>query len=275
MTVWIDGKVLDAGQATVSAVDHGLTVGDGVFETLRVQGGTPVALRRHLDRLDRSAEGLGLARPNREVVLRAIAEVVDGSTLADARLRITVTAGLGPLGSGRSQGTQTLIVAVQSLDPVPAVADVVVVPWVRNERSAVAGIKTTSYGENVVALAYAKARGASEAIFANTRGELCEGTGSNVFVVLDGELCTPPLHSGCLDGTARQIVIERGEIPVDQRDLPLSALVEAEEAFLTSSLRDVQPIATVDGVALPSAPGPVTKAVMTAFADLLARDLDP
>ena len=82
------------------------------------------------------------------------------------------------------------------------------VPWVRNERSAVAGLKTTSYAENVVALAYAKERGAIEAVFANTRGELCEGTGSNVFVVRDGVVWTPPLDSGCLAGITRALAVE-------------------------------------------------------------------
>jgi branched-chain amino acid aminotransferase len=136
----------------------------------------------------------------------------------------------------------------------------------------VAGLKTTSYAENVVALARAKEQGASEAIFANTAGRLCEGTGSNVFVVLAGRLVTPPLSSGCLAGVTRELVVEVAQ--VDEEDLPLAVLAEADEVFLTSSTRDVQGQHRVDDRRL-DAPGPVTAEVARAFADLVARDLDP
>ena len=132
---WVDGALVDVATATVSAFDHGLTVGDGVFETLRVYGGTPFALRRHLDRLATSATGLGLEPPDREVVADAVAEVIAAGGLADARLRITVTGGPAPLGSGRGTTGPTLLVAVAPLDPFPATAGVVVVPWPRNELS--------------------------------------------------------------------------------------------------------------------------------------------
>src|SRR5690606_13965290 len=132
------------------------------------------------------------------------------------------------------------------------------------------------------ALAYAKARGYGEAIFGNLAGNLCEGTGSNVFVVLGGRLVTPPLSAGCLAGVTRSLVLEwfGGE----EADVPLSALYEAEEAFLTSTTRDVQPIRIVDATAdparggkveLPAAPGPVTAKAMEVFARRAAEDLDP
>jgi len=139
-------------------------------------------------------------------------------------------------------------------------------------RSAVAGLKTTSYAENVVALARAKAQGAQEALFANTAGQLCEGTGSNVFVVVAGELRTPPLSSGCLAGVTRELVRElTGAAEVDQ---PMSVLDEAEEVLLTSSTRDVQGQHRVDDRRL-DAPGPVTRDAAAAFAALVARDVDP
>ena len=117
--------------------------------------------------------------------------------------------------------------------------------------------------------------GAGEAIFANTVGDLCEGTGSNVFLVVGGQLVTPTLRSGCLAGITRALVIERCRLEVEERDLPVGALAEAEEAFLTSATRDVQPISTVDGRRLPQCPGPVTQKVAAAYADLLAGDPDP
>lgn len=271
--VWIDGRLVPAADATVSVFDHGLTVGDGVFETLRVYRGTPFALRRHLDRLERSAAGLGLAPPDRDLVAAAAAEVVAAGGLDDARLRITLTAGPAPLGSGRGSAAPTLVVAVAPLDPPAPTVDVVVVPWVRNERGALSGLKTTSYGENVVALARATASGAGEAIFANTVGQLCEGTGSNVVLGVGGRLVTPTLASGCLAGVTRALVLERCD--VEEADLPVGALAEADEAFLTSTTREVQPIARVDARLLPGAPGPLTRAAAAAFRDLVDHHLDP
>lgn len=148
----------------------------------------------------------------------------------------------------------------------------ITVPWVRNERSAVAGLKTTSYAENVVALARAHGEGASEALFANTVGRLCEGTGSNVFVVLDGELYTPPLVSGCLAGITRALAVEW--TGAKEADLPFDALERAEEVFLTSTLRDVQAVHRVDGRTL-AAPGPVTGKAMRIFEERAASDIDP
>ncbi len=273
VAVWVDGAVVDVATASVSAFDHGLTVGDGVFETLRVYDGTPFALRRHLERLATSAAGLGLQVPDPAVVTGAIHDVVAAAGLADARLRVTLTGGPAPLGSGRGSAGSTLVVAVAVLEPFPPTADVVVVPWPRNERGALSGLKTTSYAENVVALARAAAAGAGEAIFGNTVGRLCEGTGTNVFVGVGGRLLTPPLSSGCLAGVTRAVVLE--VVEVEEVDLPLGALAEADEAFLTSTTREVQPIGLVDGDPLPAAPGPLTAAAAAAFADLLRRDLDP
>ncbi|MGH9183278.1 MAG: aminotransferase class IV [Acidimicrobiales bacterium] len=271
--VWVDGSVVPADQARVSALDHGITVGDGVFETLRVYRSRPFALRRHLDRLARSAAGLGLVLPDRGVLEEAATSVVAAAGHPEARLRLTVTGGPGPLGSGRDASPPTVIAAVAPHEPFPPTTDVAVVPWARNERGALAGLKTTSYGENVVALAHAAERGAGEAVFANTRGELCEGTGSNVVVGRGGRLVTPPLSSGCLAGITRELVMEL--VDVEETRLSVDDLAGADEAFLTSSTRELQPIAHVDGRALRSAPGPLTSAAMSAFARLVAADPDP
>ena len=131
----------------------------------------------------------------------------------------------------------------------PASGRLTVVPWTRNERSAVVGLKTTSYAENVVALARAKEVGAIEAVFGNTRGELCECTGSNVFVVVDGVVLTPPADSGLLLGITRELTIEWGRaagVEVREEALPLDVLQTADEVFITSSTKDVLPIHAVD-----------------------------
>jgi branched-chain amino acid aminotransferase len=271
--VWIDGTLAPAGVARVSPFDHALLTGDGVFETLRIYRGVPFAARRHLARLARSAAGLGLPCPPVHVVRDAMSAVVAANGLTEGRLRVTLTGGAGPLGSARGESPPTLIVAATPMEPPAPTVDVAICPWPRNERSAVAGLKTVSYAENVVALAWARERGADEAIFANCAGSLCEGTGTNVFAVIDGRLVTPPLAAGCLAGVTRELVSEL--VAVEEVDVPVARLRDATEAFLTSSTREVQPIRAVDGVPLPHCPGPATAAAAAAFADLVARDLDP
>jgi len=269
--IWIDGRL--TADACVSPFDHGLLTGDGVFETLRVYRGEPFAARRHLDRLARSAKGLGLPPPEAGVLRAAMDEVVAANRLVDGRLRITVTGGVAPLGSDRGGAIPTVIVAGSPMAAWPATTSVVTVPWPRNERSALAGLKTISYAENVVALAYARERGAGEAVFANLVGNLCEGTGTNVFLAIDGRLVTPPLSAGCLPGVTREILLT--SIDVVEQDVALGDLAAADEAFLTSSTREVQPIDSVDGRALPAAPGPLTRAAAEAFQALVERELDP
>lgn len=272
-TVWVNGALVPEADATVSVFDHGLTVGDGVFETLKAYGGRPFAVRRHLERLAASAAGLGLVAPPPEVLRVAMEEVAEANGLNDGVLRITFTGGRGPLGSARGDSGPTAIVASAPLAPWPASTGVAVVPWPKNERSAVAGLKTTSYAENVVALAWAHDHDAGEALFLNLVGNVCEGTGSNIFVGLDGRLVTPPLSAGCLAGVTRALLIE--SCAVTEYDLTLADLARATEAFLTSTTREVQPISAIDGRPLPAVPGPLTEKAAEAFAALVASDLDP
>ncbi|MFD3598044.1 aminotransferase class IV, partial [Streptomyces sp. NPDC058656] len=237
MKLWLDGRLQDSESARVSVFDHGLTVGDGVFETAKTVDGRPFALTRHLDRLSRSALGLGLPEPDHDEVRRACAAVLEANPMPLGRLRITYTGGHGPLGSDRGEHGPTLVVALGEANRRPDSTAVITVPWTRNERGTLTGLKTTSYAENVVALARAREQDASEALFANTVGQLCEGTGSNVFVVLDGEIHTPPVASGCLAGITRALTVEW--TGARETDLPLDVLERADEIFLTSSLRDV------------------------------------
>jgi branched-chain amino acid aminotransferase len=272
VTLWVNGTFADTEDAVLRADDHGVTVGDGIFETMKVVGGQPFALTRHLRRLKSSADGLGIDLDS-DRIRAAIAEVTAANALPSARLRVTVTGGPAPFGTDRGASGPTLIVATAPLAAWPATADVAIVPWTRNERAATVGLKTTSYADNVIALHHAHERGAAEAILANTVGELCEGTGSNIFIGRDGELVTPPLTSGCLPGITRELIIEwLGDVV--ERSLPLSALSDCDEAFLASSTRDVQPIRAVDGIVLPAAPGPLTQRAMDVFAQR-SREVDP
>ncbi len=273
MRVWVNGSVLSDPAAGVIAVDdHGVTVGDGVFESVKVEESVPFALTRHLDRLATSARGLGLDAPDLAAVREGVAAVLSGAR-GLGRLRITYTAGRAPMGSGRSGGLPTVVVAYGPLAPAASSVTVRSVPWARNERGATAGLKTTSYAENVIALAHAQAYAADEAIFANTVGNLCEGTGSNIFYVVDGELRTPTLASGCLAGVTRALVLEWCD--AREVDEPLGeALATMSEAFLVSTTRDVQPIARFDERTLP-APGPVTAHCAQVWAQQAALSVDP
>jgi branched-chain amino acid aminotransferase len=277
MRFWVShaGGLVDASDARVSVLDHGFTVADGVFETLKVTGGEAFALTRHIDRLERSAAAMALPAPDRDAVFDAVRETVDANAplLGDlGRLRITYTAGDAPLGSDRGETGPTLVVAVSAMKPWPESAAVITVPWPRNERSPLAGVKSTSYAENVLALARAHDHGAGEALMPDTQGRLCEGTGSNVFLVLDGRLITPTLASGCLAGVTRDLVLEW--VGAEEVDVPMSALEDAEEVFITSSTRDVQPVHRVDSRSL-VAPGPLTASARAEFDRRSRADVDP
>ena len=271
--VWLNGKILPESAARISPRDHGLLVGDGVFESVRITAGQAFALGRHLARLGRSAEALGLDLPAAAELRTAVIDVLAATGITEGRLRITATSGPGGFSSARPDGPATVVVAAEEAPPWSPHVAVVTVPWPRNERGAAAGVKTISYAENVVALRRAHAAGASEAIFANTRGELCEGTGTNVFLVLEGQLVTPPLSSGCLAGVTRDLALEITDAA--EETVPLSALAEASEGFLTSTTRNVHPISAVDGVPLPECPGPAATRSQQAFAALMAETLDP
>lgn len=273
--VWINGSLVDPDEASVPVSDHGFTVGDGVYETLRTVGGRPFAVGRHLARLRRSALLVGIEVPRSDRALREVlAQVIGAAAVPEARVRITLTAGPGGPGTRRGDGPPTLVVSAGPLDTWPAEATAVTVPWPRNEMSALAGAKATSLAESVHALAEARRVGASEAILPNTRGDLCEGTGSNVFVALGGELVTPPLTAGCLPGVTRALLLEA--LPtVDEADVPVPHLSQADEVLLTSTTRGVQPLRALDGRPLPGRQGPWAQASMAALAELWRHDLDP
>jgi branched-chain amino acid aminotransferase len=275
MKVWLDGSLVPVKDALVPVTNHGLTVGDGMFETMKVVDDTAFAIGRHLARLHRTAAGLGLLVPFDDVVLRDAIDATVAANQPDAGwVRLTITGGPAPAGTARGESSATVVIQCGPATLWSGAADVVTVPWPRNEHGALAGLKTTSYAENVVARERARAAGAEEALFGNTAGNLCEGTGSNVFVGVGGGLLTPPLSSGCLAGVTRELLLEL-DMPIEESDLPMTSVPYIDEAFLTSSTRDVQPIASIDARRLPSCPGPLTLAARDALITLQARTLDP
>lgn len=277
MKSWINGELLETpGERALSVLDHGVVVGDGVFETAAVIDNQPFALTRHLDRLVNSAEGLGLDRPDVDLLREGIQATMAGQELPFGRVRITVTSGAGPLGSPRGSAGLTHIVVTEPAERPPSVSRIATVPWTRNERGALAGLKTTSYAENAKMVEYARARGASEAVMANTRGELCEGTGSNIMYVLDGQIVTPTLQSGCLAGITRALALDwlSAELDIVERDAPLEVLREADELMLVGTTRTIQAISHVDDREL-SAPGPITLEAQRIWKAREAESIDP
>ena len=243
---YVNGQLLDSDQANISVFDHGFTVADGVFETLKFQSGQPFAVDRHIKRLRKSCDGLGIAFPDEGTLRNAIDSVSQANgEIAQGRMRITVTSGNGPLGSDRINISPTLVISVAAQKPWADSSEVLLVPWIKNEKSPLVGLKTTSYAENVYALEAAHEKGFSEAVFLSGQGLLSEGTGSNIFIVKNGEVLTPGTNSGLLEGITRELVLEWSTFPIFIKDLTEADLFEADEVFITSSTRDVHPVTRI------------------------------
>lgn len=273
LRIWLNGRLYDdPSKATISGTDHGLVVGDGVFETLKVTEQGAFAVRRHLNRMGRSAAALGLPPPDHTLIREAIDAILDGRDFGRGKLRITYTGGGGPLGSEAAYGPPTLIVALAPAATAQPLTSIVTAPWTRNERGALTGVKSTSYAENVRGLRYAAERGASEAVLLNTVGHVCEGTGTNIFLVFGDTIVTPPLSTGPLAGITRELIMEWSSI--EERELTLEEAKRADEVYITSSMRDIQGVERWDNQIF-SPMRPITDAVAVTFAELSQADLDP
>lgn len=277
--VSIDGVVRPPAQATVSVYDRGFLYGDAVFEVLRTYDGTPFALEEHLARLRRSAERVFIDLPVSDDVMRgelhaALSAAGDG----EHYVRIVVTRGCGPLSLDPSTATRALrVVIVEPVTP-PArelyqrgIAAVTVHTRRVADETEAAGAKLANYLPNLLAVREARARGAHEALVVDGRGRVVEGASSNVFVVRDGRLATPPESTGILVGITRQHLLACARslgIGVEERDLEVSDVLGADEVFISSSIREVLPVVRVDDRPIGTAvPGPVTRALHRGFRD--------
>lgn len=251
--VWCNGEFLE-GPLAIAPGDRGLTHGLGVFETMLAVDGEVRALDLHLARMMHGATVLGLdvARVNEESLVPAVAELLQrcGLETGRARLRISLSAGSGDLRM-LAPGEDALIwiSSSRAADP-PESVTLVTASFPRNEASPLAGIKAFSYAENLLALDEARRAGADEALLYNTRGELCEATTSNIFVVRGEKVLTPPLSSGCLPGTMRRRVLDfclRSGIEAEEVTLTKGDLAEAGQVFITSAIRGAVPVSAIDG----------------------------
>ena len=277
---WI-GPTADA---RVSVLDNGFVYGDGVYETLRTYGGRPFHIDLHLARLRRSAARLAFGIPESDAVLSArLDEVLRAAGNAEAHIRIVVSRGTGDISYrfDRVAGP-TVVMIVKPLEEIPAEryddgAAVSIVSVRRNSPAALdPAIKACNLINNILAIREAQARGALEALLLNAAGQLAEGASSNLFVVNDGRLLTPPLSAGILPGITREIVLARAEgLGFDAREIPLSSddLLSADEAFLTSSIKEVMPVVSVDGSPIGDGrPGPISWRVLADYREYAAAN---
>ena len=239
---WWNGRLVALGEVRIDPADPGFLMGDGLFETLRVDGGRAVDVDAHLDRLLAALERIGIDLPeDRSDLSRAIESVAEAAPRPVARMRITITR------------QPTRIITAAPYTPPSGKLDAILLtePWV-DSRSPLAGLKSLSYQANRLALARAERAGAFEALLVNERGLLVEGSRSNVIVRLSGELVTPPLADGCLPGTVRRRLLEQGL--VKERSITPEELRGAGEILLTNSLIGVLPVGRLDGVVPAVAP---------------------
>ncbi len=249
--IWCNDQWLDPLDFAVSPTDRGLMHGFGLFETILAVDGVPVFAERHLERLRAGCGRLGWKWDYPEIrgVMDELIER-NGLGAGRSRIRLAVTAGSGLIHS-LAQGEDRVVwmTAVAAAEP-PAATTANVSRWLRNERSALAGIKCASYAENLLALEEAARSGFEETVFLNTAGHVCEAATSNVFLVRDGVLGTPSLDSGCLPGITRQVVIGlAGKLGISCEEGSFSAddLRGADEVFLTSSIRGVMAVSRLEG----------------------------
>lgn len=277
--IFLNDKLVQPEQATVSVYDHGLLYGDGVFEGMRVYGGTVFELQIHIDRLYESARAIRLEIPmTPEEMIQATKETVAANDIDDGYIRLVITRGAGSLGLDidRTSNPQIIIIAdAISLYPEELYETglaLVTASTIRNHPAALSPrIKSLNYLNNIMAKIEGKDAGCLEAVMLNHKGEVAECTGDNIFIVKNGVLKTPPLDAGILEGITRNVVIKLAkglDIEVEQTAMTRHDLYTSDECFLTGSAAEVIAATSLDKRIIGDGqPGPVTKQLLSAFRD--------
>lgn len=279
-TIWVNGERRSSEEPHVSARDRGFTLGDGLFETMRLRNGRIFRLERHLARLEKGMHILEL--PAISEIREWVARAAHAHASPDAAVRLTVTRGPGPGGlQPPAVPRPTVVVAVGEMPSVSASIyeeglAAHVVSGRRNARAMTAGLKTLAYVDAVAGLFEARRAGADEAIFLDTDDHCSEASASNLFAWTGSQLLTPPVSCGALPGITRETVLEIASelrLETSQRAFGLDELRAAEEAFLTSSLRGIAPLVRIDGRSIGTgAPGAMTQRLAHAYASLVERE---
>ena len=272
----VNGEITPAEEARVSVLDNGFTFGDAVYETLRTYGGRPFHLDRHLERLRRSADRLAIPMPAGEALARDLDALLARAANPESYIRIIVTRGRGDISYhfDRVQGP-TVVMVVKPLAAFPASHHTEGVPVIlssvrRNSpQSLDPAIKSCNLLNNILAMREAQAKGAFEPVMLNAIGEVAETASANLFLVKGGTLLTPPLDAGILPGVTRQLVLDLApglSLPVREEPVAVKDLLAADEVFITSTLKEVLPVATIDGRPVGTGrPGPVTLRLLAAL----------
>ncbi|MFO1518754.1 MAG: aminotransferase class IV [bacterium] len=274
--VYYNGLYLDEHRALIPAADRAFLVGEGLFETLRAYERHVVFLDDHLKRMSEAASVLGLDFPVSMARLKfLIYETLHVNRLSNAVIRVFITpegSGIGDLDSPPQK--INLLISCRDFTPFPESyyregVSCVIAKGIYAEMGLIAQMKSTSYLTRVLTRRQAKSQGAFEGILLNAEGEVTEGSGSNLFVVQRGKIYTPPLSSGLLAGVTRAQVFGRAEregIALEEKKLLPGDLWEADELFLTSTLKEVMPVSSVDGKKVRSqGMGPVTERLRTSY----------
>ena len=278
-----EDRVVDPADAKVSVFDRGFLYGDSIYETMRTAGGgKPVELERHMQRLARSGEGIFLDLPlDADALGTLIARTHEATGNHESYVRLMITRGSGPIGlDPRKSSEPTIVIVAQplALPSEEAYAQGLRAVLVQVDKAGGGlvdpGIKTGNYLSNIIALREAIARGGDDAILVTSAGEVAEGATSNVFVVTDGKLCTPHLRAGLLAGITRQVVRELAADvghPATECTVHPDALRAASEVFLTSSVRGIMPVTSIDGTAIgDGTAGPITTALRARYEAYIA-----
>jgi branched-subunit amino acid aminotransferase/4-amino-4-deoxychorismate lyase len=257
-TLWLNGQIVDAAEARVSALSRGLMWGDGLFETIRVYDGVPFALDGHLERMRAGAELLDLAIPGEPDLRAAIAAVVASESLTDCAVRLTITRGAGPADShaDATEAPDVVVTAWPLRDYEPLYRDGAALVALRGWGRPLHWVKTTSYAASIAARVAARRANGDDALFVASDGLVLEASGSNLFAVFGDEIQTPPVGDGVLPGVTRGIVVDiAAQLGLRCREEPLwlDDLWTADEVVCTSSLREVYFVRSIDERSLPNA----------------------
>jgi branched-chain amino acid aminotransferase len=280
--IYIDGKFYPKSEAKVSVYDHGLLYGDGIFEGIRAYNGTVFKLKEHVDRLYKSAHAIMLQIPmTKEEMIKAIVETLKKNNLKEAYIRLVVTRGVGDLGlDPRKCAKPTVIVIAQPLkalhgDEAKEKGVTTIIAWVKRDPvdATTHEIKSLNYLNSILAKIEANNAGVDEAICLDKVGFVCEGVAENIFIVKDGEVTTPPVCTGALDGITRRFVMKLARkmgYTAVERNITPNELFNADEVFFTGTAAEIAPVSEINKRVINNGkPGPVTKRLMQEFSKLV------
>ena len=275
MIVWQNGSLIPEEEVRLSPFDTGLTVGKGIFETLIALRGEPFAWTRHYRRLSEAAHLFSMEIPSSEVLRGAVMNVLNANEFKVARVRITITGGVGGPGVSR-KGEPTAFVTTTPFVEFPEEANVCR-GGLRDLSGPLDAVKSLSYAENIFLMEEAKRKGFDEILISNSAGNLIEGSGSNIFVVRQGVVLTPPLSDKCLPGVTRALILnllEREAWTHHEVSIPIDDLLGADELWLTSSTRKIQRVSGLDEVPC-CAETPFFNKMRADFDQLMLEQIDP